>query len=61
VRSRATIAGVGGLAILVCLGRVAPPLLAASSSPDRALYGQAQAAETRLRHSRKLLQSRDEW
>lgn len=60
VRSRAATAGTLALATLVGLGGAVPPLLAASS-PDRTLYGQAQAAETRLRHSRKLLDSREEW
>jgi N-acetylmuramoyl-L-alanine amidase len=60
VRLRAATAGTLALATLVGLGGVVPPLLAASS-PDRTLYGQAQAAETRLRHSRKLLHSREEW
>jgi N-acetylmuramoyl-L-alanine amidase len=60
VRSRAGVAATLALAALVGLGGAVPPLLAASS-PDRTLYGQAQAAETRLRHSKKLLGSPEEW
>jgi N-acetylmuramoyl-L-alanine amidase len=61
MRSRAATTCAAALAVLVCLGRLPAPLLAASSPPDRTLYRQAQAAETRLRHSKTLLVRRDEW
>jgi N-acetylmuramoyl-L-alanine amidase len=61
VRSGAAHAGIVVLATLVGLGAAAPRIRAASSHPDRTLYGQAQAAETRLRHSRTLLRSREAW